>query len=245
MSQPDSIPPPDHQLEIDRIRQVYEGTYKTQTGNRTYIWHPRNPVSLYYRHALEKALIELFNTNDLVLDKYRVLDVGCGMGNFLRFLVSLQANPHKLFGIDLMSYRITGAKEASPSSITYMVGDAAQLPYAADSFDMVSQFTVFSSILESSLRRQVALEMSRVANEGAYILWYDMDTPQQKTTRGVDLKELLDLFSGCQVVSYSKLHTRYSARIARRSQVLAGIWDRLPGIPKTHYLALLQNKSPV
>ena len=241
MTQPDTTPPYD-QDEINRIRQVYDGVYRPQSENRAYIWHPRHAISLHYRHSVEKALIDLFNEHNLDIENYTLLDVGCGTGVFIRFMIALQANPHTMFGLDLMPYRVAGARATSPESIGYIIGDATWLPYADNSFDIVSQFTVFSSVLDINVRGHIAQEMSRVVKTDGFILWYDMTTPPQGATRGLPLPEILELFSDCRVVSARKLHSRYSSRIAPRSQLLASIWDSLPGIGKTHYLALLQRK---
>jgi hypothetical protein len=51
------------------------------------------------------------------------------------------------------------------------------------SFDLVTQFTVFGSLLDNQLRL-VAAEMHRVLKPGCLILWYD-----------------LQLFSKCQAFS--------------------------------------------
>ena len=128
MSQPD---------EIERIRKVYETQYNADPDDWSYIWHPRNPVSLAYRQALERRLVELFNRAALKLEALEVLDVGCGTGNFLRFCLSLGANPHKLHGIDLIPSRIEAARQQSPASIEFRLGDAQVLPYPDQSMDLV------------------------------------------------------------------------------------------------------------
>jgi SAM-dependent methyltransferase len=53
-------------------------------------------------------------------------------------------------------------------------GDAAQLPYADESFDLVMQFMCLSSVLDSLMREQIADEMWRVLRPGGSILFYDL-----------------------------------------------------------------------
>jgi len=47
------------------------------------------------------------------------------------------------------------------------------LPYAAHSFDLTMQFTVFSSVLDDEVKANVAREMLRVTRPVGMLLWYD------------------------------------------------------------------------
>jgi len=229
--------------DLQRIRQVYATTYRPDPRDRAYPWHPRNPISVYYRQAQERALIRLFNDFDLPVEQFTVLDVGCGSGGFLRFLASLGASPAKLHGIDLMPYRIEQAQVLCPPGVRLQTASADALPYPNGSFDLVSQFTVFSSIFDAALRAHIAAEMSRILAEGGYLLWYDMRIGNGQTTRGIQPAEIRQLFAGLHLLSLRPLHPRRAASIARRSWLLAELCDQLPGLPKSHHLALFQKKT--
>jgi len=54
--------------------------------------------------------------------------------------------PENLFGIDLLSDRIEIAKKISPN-IDFQCGDASNIPFEDESFDIAMQNTVFTSIL--------------------------------------------------------------------------------------------------
>lgn len=229
--------------DIQRIQQVYSTTYRPDPQDRSYIWNPRNPVSVYYRQAQERALVALFDDFDLPLDTLAVLDVGCGGGGFLRFLASLGAPPHNLHGLDLMPHRIEQARSLCPPGVDLRAGDAQSLPYPDAHFDLVSQLTVFSSVFDPQIRAKIAGEMRRVLKPGGYVLWYDMRVGNTKTTRGVEAAEIRLLFPGCRRLALRPLHPPRAAQIARRSWLLAELWDRVPGPKKTHYLALLQKSA--
>jgi hypothetical protein len=62
--------------EIDRLRHMYATQYNPDPQDRNYIWHPLNPVSIYYRQAQERAIADLFRRNELSLSKLHVLDMG-------------------------------------------------------------------------------------------------------------------------------------------------------------------------
>ena len=100
----------------------------------------------------------------------RVLDVGCGSGYFLHRLREYGAG--ECHGIDLMEDRI-GRAASGIRRCSLHVGSASELPFADGSFDVVSQFTCLSSILDADVRLGVAHEMRRVA-AGGWIVSCDM-----------------------------------------------------------------------
>jgi ubiquinone/menaquinone biosynthesis C-methylase UbiE len=80
-------------------------------------------------------------------------------------------------------------------------GNAAQLDFADGSFDIVLQATVFTSILDSALKMQVAREMVRVLKPDGVLLWYDfrVNNPRNPDVRGIEREEIERLFSNCRV----------------------------------------------
>jgi ubiquinone/menaquinone biosynthesis C-methylase UbiE len=226
--------------EIERLRHMYATQYNPDPQDRNYIWHPLNPVSIYYRQAQERAIAELFRVNGTSLTKLHVLDIGCGNGGLLRFLASLGTSPDLLSGIDLMYYRINAARQLAPPGTSLLVGNAETLPYPEQCFDLVAQFTVLSSILDAQLRQRVATEMMRVLKRGGHILWYDMYKAGNTTLHSLSMLELHQLFPAMEVRHLKRLHPIYATRILRYSRLLSALWETLPGLPKTHYMILLQ-----
>ena len=228
--------------EISRIKHIYDTQYRQNATDYNYIWHARNPVSYTFRQAQERAIIRLFNKHKIQLEEARILDVGCGGGGLLCFLLSLGAVPKNLYGVDLMEYRIEYAQLHCPSSMHFSVEDAQQLPFEPNSFDMVSQFTVFSSILNQDIQHLVAKEMGRVVKSGGLILWYDMKNryPATSNIQGIDKARLAELFPGYVPLAQELLHHKLISRLARRSWFLCELVERIPGLPKTHMLALLK-----
>ncbi len=134
------------------------------------------PAVIYIRHEIERHIALFLNRKGLRgrdLSELRLLDAGCGGGAFFNMFVQLGFRPQNLYGAELLSERlpVAGAGTDAPKIIN---ADAAALPFGDSSFDFVSQFTVFSSILTSKTRESIASEMRRVTKNGGYIISYDM-----------------------------------------------------------------------
>jgi SAM-dependent methyltransferase len=92
-----------------------------------------------------------------------VLDVGCGVGAFLRLVAERGARP---YGIDASPALIDFARDRLPGA-DLRVGDMEALPYPDDAFDLVTGFNAFffANDFVAALR-----EAGRVAKPGAPIV---------------------------------------------------------------------------
>jgi ubiquinone/menaquinone biosynthesis C-methylase UbiE len=135
----------------------------------------------------------------LPLRTKRILEVGCGNGYWLREFIKWGATPENLAGVDLLPERINEASRLSPPGIAYTKGSAAALEFAKASFDIVLQATVFTSILDGVLKKQVAEEMLRVLKPEGVVIWYDfrVDNPRNRDVRGIEKAEIEKLFPHC------------------------------------------------
>jgi len=61
------------------------------------------------------------------------------------------------------------AKKISPN-INFRYGEASCIPFEEESFDIVMQFTVFTSILDEYMKKSIAREMLRVLKPDGIIL---------------------------------------------------------------------------
>jgi len=143
--------------EPDRVRHVYQGY--AEAGLRESKWSLQNRGNLTIHREIVSVLVGLLAGAGIrSLNDRRVLEIGCGMGRVLEQLVFLGANPRLILGIDLLEELIEAARRRLPEA-DLRVADARSLPYGAESFDVVVAFTVFSSILDLEIARQVAREM--------------------------------------------------------------------------------------
>lgn len=81
-------------------------------------------------------------------------------------------------------------------NIDFRCGNAEELPYEDGSFDIVMQFTVFTSILNPQMKQNIAKEMLRVLKDDGIILWYDyfVSKPTNPDVKGVGRREIERLF---------------------------------------------------
>jgi ubiquinone/menaquinone biosynthesis C-methylase UbiE len=130
----------------------------------------------------------------------RVLDVGCGNGAGLRQLLEYDTQPANLFGIDLLTDRVEKAHTLSPS-MNLLRGNATAIPFASQTFDIVIQFTTFTSVLNAESRMRLADEILRVLVPHGILLWYDLafDNPRNPDVKGISPSQVRRLFSGCRV----------------------------------------------
>lgn len=226
--------------EFDRNRREYEREYRGFMQTIEHPWHALNPVSIYYRHEQERAISYILRSRSNDLDDLRCLDVGCGYGGFIRFLAASGVNPRNIHGIDIIPRRAIKARELAPKGATILVSDASRLPYPGARFHLVSQLTVISSIFDSSSRARVCAEIERVLLPGGQLIWYDMYRTRSRSAMAIPLSEIKHLLPKCQIVEIRRLHSLFSSRTAAFSPALSMLLDKIPVLPKTHYLVLLK-----
>jgi len=196
------------------------------------------PANLFLRHGQERALRKALEEIGPLAGK-RVLEVGCGSGNWLEMLEGAS-----LSGIELDPGRAASAAARFPDA-DIRSGDASHLPWTDDSFDLVLQSTVFSSILDTDMRRAVASEMLRVLAPGGAILWYDffVNNPSNPNVRGVRRREIEALFPGCRVaLRRVTLAPPLARRIVPVSWTFAALLEALR-VFDTHYLGVIRNAA--
>jgi SAM-dependent methyltransferase len=153
--------------EVERIRRAYNERDAWSSGG----WSWGHRGYRLYMQDLEWQLLEALTAQGLEPAGRRVLEVGCGSGYYLaRFL---DYGAAVAAGIDLIEHRAEQARNRNPR-LEVVVGDAAHLPWADGSFDIVTQYTCLSSVLDGELRTRIAAEMWRVAAPGGACVSYDM-----------------------------------------------------------------------
>ena len=178
------------------------------------------------------------------LSEATIADVGCGAGQWLEEYVRWGAQPGRLHGIDLLSERVAAASARLPDA-DLRTGDARYLPWPDASFDLVTQFTVFSSVLDAAVRRAIAAEMLRVLRPGGRILWYDCrySNPFRAAVQGVSSDEIRTLFPNSTIdFAVTTLVPPLSRVIAHYSPAAAAALESLR-FTCTHLAAVIVPKK--
>jgi SAM-dependent methyltransferase len=217
-----------------RRRNVAPDRYARSTPRELCGQHERE---LRMMSLLRKAGLDLTD-NDLT-DK-RVLEVGCGTGSTLRLLLEYGAKPENLFGIDILQDRVERARSMNPA-IQCFRGSGTQLPFHDGAFDLVIQFTTFTSILDSESRQAMAEEIQRVLAPGGRLLWYDFtfNNPWNPDVRGIKPSEIQHLFAGFKITGMRiTLAPPLGRVIARISYPLYHLLAQIP-LLCTHYVCVV------
>jgi SAM-dependent methyltransferase len=220
--------------ELDRIRAAY--SERDAATESPYRWS--NPGYVTYMQLLERDLLRAFDDDAGVkIAGARVLDVGCGSGYFLHRLSEFGAG--ECHGIDLLDSRIEAARRQYPNH-TWHVGSAGELPFEDGAFDLVTQFTCLSSIVDDTSRAEAAQELKRVAGDSGSVLSVDMRQGSRSSggtpTVGLDENALRSLFGEPRLLW--RVALRFDlAQIVGRHAMVAQMLAVLPPL-RSHLLGL-------
>jgi ubiquinone/menaquinone biosynthesis C-methylase UbiE len=235
---PDRGTPSDERFKA--LREAYERRERDVPADR----YSHLNTNLLRIQELERRILQLVVSKGISeLSQKRILEVGCGDGAWLRFLIQAGASPENLFGVDLIPRRIQEAHRKCPGGITLRCEDASQLSFGNEGFDFVLVMTVFSSILDDHLRRLLAREMLRVLRRGGSILWYDfhVNNPRNSDVRRVTNHEIRDLFPGCSIELHRVTLAPPLGRAVARTPVLYWVLSNVR-VLCTHYLGWITRK---
>lgn len=187
--------------DIERMRQEYARRAESPSLDERY--SSTNPAYQWILATRQQAIISILKrSRNFDLPNVRILEMGCGSGGVLQEFISLGAEPSNVYGVDLLHDRLRVANDTLKES-SWITANGADLPFPSDSFDLVLQFTAFSSILDPALKLTMAAEMMRVLKPGQGVLWYDFIwNPLNHQTRGIPLSEIRQLFPETSITSH-------------------------------------------
>lgn len=188
--------------EPERVRLRYERRKAVIDAS---IYSPLDQSVYMGQQEKERALIHWIRQAGLVpvLDR-RVLEIGCGSGGNLLQLMKLGFSPQNLVGNELLEDRAAFARNLLPSATWIIKGDALNLDLPEESFDVVYQSTVFSSILDDEFQGKLADKMWSLVKPGGGVLWYDFiyNNPKNSEVSGVPIRSIRALFPAGEFISW-------------------------------------------
>jgi ubiquinone/menaquinone biosynthesis C-methylase UbiE len=187
----------------DSTRQWYTKYYERKGEFRNSIL---NPEVLFQNFAMEASILSglrLLNLNE----KAKILDIGCAGGGSLKRFLELGIDPLNLYGIDILSELIDEGKRNYPS-MNLIEGDASNLPYDSNYFDIVMESTMFMQLTDDKMSKQIANEMIRVLKPGCHMILVDWRyaNPFSKTHMAFNTSRLKTLFLSnkeCEILQVS------------------------------------------
>lgn len=224
-------------LSDDKLRLQYVYRAREESGDfydhRSF--NALEPViyfnEMQIRHHLVAHLKQRFQNYE-GLSRVRVLEVGCAWGRNLNFFVEMGISANQIFGVDLLKHFIDRGKQVNPS-LQLELGDATQLRFEANEFDIVMMNMVLSSVLDPTIQSRLISEVQRVAKPGGLIFVYDVlgNYPERFVVEGdnskivflkpIESKILHSGFSSCSHLANYKLG--FSPRV--RNLIQRGVFQ--------------------
>lgn len=189
--------------EIERIIKHYQDRERKSEKLGLGKYSPLNPSHMYIIQSRQRTLAALLRDCGFrSIRGLKVMEVGCGKGDGMEDFLGQRVDAHHLSGCELMHSRLGEAAARFPG-INLACADGQRLPYRDQFFDVVFQYTLFSSILVDEVKREVASEMLRVCKPDGLIVWYDFRmNPFNRSTKGIGKAEIRKLFPGCDFRFY-------------------------------------------
>ena len=214
----------------DNSRKILRVTLKASIRERTY---------QFQREELAPRVREIVRAHSSAQrSTLSIADLGCGNGHWLRNFAAWNRAGLHLCGVDLDARRIRAARLSAPCA-SFIQADCRATPFAAESFDIVTQFTLFSSLTAPGIRQSAAKEILRVLKPGGVMIWYDFFAPNplNRQTRPVGSAEIRKLFPDCAI------RLERTTLLPPLARLLCRCGASLPrGIRwlRTHYLAVIE-----
>ena len=232
--------------ETERIREVYARDRFTlaRADDWSAPYHPRNPKGFgrYQLHTIERAVTAVLNAGEVELAGRTIVDLGCGGGHLLRFLVELGADPQDCTGLDLMEERVELGKRCNPA-MTFVAGDATDTGLEGP-YDIVCQSGALCNLTDDANRQRFAEEMLRLTAPGGWILWHDVAVQQANDhTRAVPPAEVRRLLHADPVAERWVFHKRTEQFVTYGMPWLADAIDAYAPqrlVPRFNYVALFR-----
>ncbi|NJO92663.1 MAG: methyltransferase domain-containing protein [Chloroflexia bacterium] len=149
--------------EIAKIEERYESRKKNKKREDPYFQH----FALSERELIYSTIVNKFWSHKP--EKLSILEIGAGVGDNLLFFHRIGIPWKNIYANELLSDRVERLKMNLAPASTILPGNALDLDYE-NSFDIVLQSTVFTSILDSSFKRELALKMMKNGKKRGIII---------------------------------------------------------------------------
>ncbi|MCX6149033.1 MAG: methyltransferase domain-containing protein [Ignavibacteriales bacterium] len=220
--------------EIENIKQRY-----AKRENLTSKYNILNPNVYLSEQEKERAIFKLFKK--IPLKNYaekKFLEIGGGIGTNVFLFLKFGFTPKNIFFNELIEDRFRKAKTLLPSEINFNFGNALDLNYPNEYFDIIFQSTVFSSILDEKFKIELASKMWNLVKNNGGILWYDFiyNNPWNKDVKGIPINEIKKLFPLAKIkIKKITLNPPLARFLTKINPTLYSVFNLIP-LLRTHVL---------
>jgi ubiquinone/menaquinone biosynthesis C-methylase UbiE len=140
--------------------QVEVKRYYHEIERYDWVTDTKYPEKIF--HQLRAGKVASMVNNICRDNQMSVLDVGCGTG-----LITRKIRSNHIAALDMNEWALQRAKLHTSGKISFIPGDAENLPFPADNFDVV----ICTEVLEHLVRPDLALrEIYRVLKPGSFFV---------------------------------------------------------------------------
>jgi len=174
----DERPAGNSEDEAAAIRTFYNQKFLPQNA-----WWPIHPHAYLCQRQRQRRIRQSLLENGVgSLERLRALDVlevGCGGGANLAWLVELGADPAHLTGVDLIPERIAEARRKY-AGIQWLEGNFLEPGVdVGGPFDVVMLFAVLTSVVNPEMKRRIVARCFELLRAGGALLFYDLMTRRE------------------------------------------------------------------
>ena len=223
--------------EVEKIKQRYaeraaDSTVQAQDTNQKY--------SDYIKAERQAIYSNICRDRFKDLSAVELIEIGAGSGDNLLFFNNIGLLWKNIYANELLEDRIEVLKGKLDREATIDSGDARRLDYKAK-FDVVFQSTVFTSVLDTSFKIELANKMKEMVKEDGILLWYDFkyDNPNNQDVKGINKREIESLFRGFS--SFEYYNVTLLPPLGRRIGNLYNFVNSLFPFLKTHLICVISN----
>lgn len=221
------------------VKRVYSGYARSRRKQRA--WAADNPGNAAIRGEVLAHLLRLAGPQ--LAGDGSILDVGCGNGWWLRSLAEAGVEPARLYGIDIQPERVAAARAAVPGA-EIAVGDARHARFPGETFAVVLQLTLLSSLGSHRAIRESLGEGIRLLAPGGILLIYEPRVPNPLNRHTVLIRKSDLEAAGVTPTERVSLTVvpALARRLGRRTPQIYARLARLPFL-RTHRLVAYRKRG--
>ena len=230
--------------ERDRIKEVYDGYASSEERKARYAY--LNSDVMMSAQEKERAIVKFLKRAGITQENVRhkkLIEIGAGSGGNLQRFLTYGFLPGNMTYNEIIDRDLAAVKKNLPDDLNYVMGDACYLDQKYNNyFDIVFISTVFSSILDETIRKNLANRVCNILKDGGGILVYDFvfDNPRNGNVKKVAFRRIQDYFGeGKYFKKKLTLAPPIARKMAKRSK--GNNWYYFFNWPffRTHLLTLI------